>query len=54
MNYFTHRITNAMSESINGRIERLKRIANGYRNPHNFRIAILFRHGGLDLLPVTH
>lgn len=54
LNYFTHRITNAMSESINGRIERLKRIANGYRNPHNFRIAILFRHGGLDLLPVTH
>jgi transposase len=54
LNYFIHRITNSMSESINGRIERLKRIANGFRNKDNFRIAILFRHGGLNLLPVTH
>jgi transposase len=54
LNYFTHRITNSMSESINGRVERLKRIANGFRNKNNFRTAILFHHGGLDLLPSTH
>ena len=54
LNYFTHRITNAMAESINGRIERLKRVANGFRNPLNFKTAILFHHGGLDLYPSTH
>jgi transposase len=54
LNYFFHRITNAMAESINGRIERLKRVANGYRNPLHFRTAILFHHGGLDLYPSTH
>lgn len=54
LNYFIHRITNSMSESINGRVERLKRIANGFRNKDNFRTAILFHHGGLDLLPATH
>ncbi len=54
LNYFRHRITNSMAESLNSQIERLKRIANGYRNPDNFRIAILFRHGGLDLYPTTH
>lgn len=51
MNYFTHRITNAMAESINGRIERLSRIANGFRNRNNFKTAVLFHHGGLDLYP---
>lgn len=51
MNYFTHRITNAMAESINGRIERLSRIANGFRNRNNFKVAILFHHGGLNLYP---
>lgn len=54
LNYFTHRITNSMSESLNGQIERLKRVANGFRNKTNFRIAILFHHGGLELYPVTH
>jgi transposase len=54
LNYFIHRITNSMSESINGRVERLKRVANGFRNKKNFKTAILFHHGGLDLLPATH
>jgi transposase len=54
LNYFTHRITNSMAESLNGQIERLKRIANGFRNHANFRTAILFHYGGLDLYPATH
>jgi transposase len=54
LNYFAHRVTNAMAESINGRIERLKRVANGYRNQEHFKTAILFHHGGLDLYPATH
>lgn len=54
LNYFIHRVTNAMAESINGRIEKLIRIANGYRNQEHFKTAILFHHGGLDLYPATH
>lgn len=54
LNYFRHRITNAMAESLNGQIERLKRVANGFRNQGNFKTAILFHHGGLDLYPLTH
>lgn len=54
LNYFIHRITNSMAESLNGQIERLKRVASGFRNQQNFRTAILFHHGGLDLYPVTH
>jgi transposase len=51
LNYFSLRVTNAMSESINGRIERLNRVANGYRNLENFRTAVLFKLGGLSLYP---
>lgn len=54
LNYFVHRITNSIAESINGQIEKLKRVANGFRNRNHFRTAILFHHGGLDLYPRTH
>ena len=54
LNYFRVRLTNAMSESINGRIEKLNRIAHGYRNTANFKVAVLFRFGGLDLFPAIH
>lgn len=54
LNYFSHRITNAMAESLNGQIERLKRVANGFRSQTNFKTAILFHHGGLALYPRTH
>jgi len=49
LNYFTHRLTNALSEGLNSVIERLKQKACGYRNDANLRIAILFHCGGLDL-----
>jgi hypothetical protein len=32
-------------------IQTLKNVARGYRNFANFRIAILFHHGKLDLAP---
>lgn len=44
-------ISNARTESINARIQRIKRNACGYRNRRSFRIAILFHCGGLDLYP---
>ena len=44
--------TNATSESINSKIQRLKRRACGFRNRARFRRAIYFHLGGLDLYPV--
>jgi transposase len=54
LNYFDHRVTNAQAEALNGRIERLKRISHGFRNRDNFKTAIFFHCGGLDLSPATH
>ena len=42
---------NARAERVNGSIQELKTKARGYRKTENFRIAILFFHGNLDLLP---
>lgn len=43
--------TNAMSESMNSKIQRIKARACGYRNRTRFKNAILFHLGGLDLYP---
>ena len=43
--------TNARAERINGSIQELKTIGRGYRNTQNFRTAILFFHGNLNLFP---
>jgi transposase len=42
---------NSRAERLNGAIQELKTIGRGYRNTENFRIAILFFHGNLDMLP---
>lgn len=44
-------VTNAMSESMNSKIQRIKSRACGYRNRSRFRNAILFHLGGLSLYP---
>jgi transposase len=54
LTYFDHRITNAVSEGLNNKIQAIKHNAFGYRNREHFRIAILFHCGGLDLFPRTH
>lgn len=51
LTYFKHRITNALSEGINAGVQLLSSRARGFRNFANFRIAILFRHGALQLYP---
>jgi transposase len=48
-----HRATNAGAESINAKIQRVKRMACGYRNRDRFRNAIYFHLAGLDLYPRT-
>jgi transposase len=40
-NYFTHRVTSALSEGINNVIKAIKRRAYGYRNMHYFRLKIM-------------
>jgi len=53
LTYYTHRITNAVSEGLNSAIQTIKKRAGGYRNVENFKTAIYFHCGGLDLYPVT-
>lgn len=45
------RATNAGAESINARIQWIKRMACGFRNRDRFRAAIYFHLGGLNLYP---
>lgn len=52
-NYFVHRITNAGSESMNAKIQRVKARSCGFRNRERFRQAIFFHCGGLDLYPAS-
>ena len=44
-------VTNATSESLNAKIQWLKRTACGFRNRERFRNAIYFHCGGLDMYP---
>jgi len=53
LNYFTHRISNAMSEGFNSVIQQLKASARGFRNFAGYRRRILFFCGKLDLKPTV-
>jgi transposase len=53
LTYFKHRITNAVSEGLNSKIQTIKKRAYGFRNRENFKTAIYFHCGGLDLYPAT-
>jgi transposase len=47
-----NKFSNAMAERLNGKIQILKSIGRGYRTFDNFRSAILFFYGGLDVYPL--
>jgi len=51
VSYCTHGITNAVAEGINSKIQAIKRRVGGYRNTENYKTAIFFYCGGLDLYP---
>jgi transposase len=53
LNAIRLKATNGMLESKNNSIQRIKRMACGFRNRDRFRAAILFHLGKLDLLPST-
>jgi transposase len=44
----------ATAEGLNSRIQAIRVSARGYRNRENFKTAIYFHLGGLDLYPQTH
>lgn len=51
LTYCKHPITNGVAEGLNSKIMAIKRRACGYRNKENFKTAIYFFCGGLDLSP---
>lgn len=51
VSYCTHRITNGVAEGLNSKIMSIKRRVGGFRNRENFKTAIFFYCGGLDLYP---
>ncbi|PJA11881.1 MAG: ISL3 family transposase, partial [Elusimicrobia bacterium CG_4_10_14_0_2_um_filter_56_8] len=51
LTYYQHPVTNAMSEGLNSKIQKIKSMACGFRNMENFKTAIYFHCGGLDLYP---
>lgn len=50
--YIDHPYTNAMTEGLNSKIQEIKYRARGYRNRENFRLAILFHCGKLNMSPL--
>ena len=53
LTYFTHRITNAVAEGLNSKIATIQKRACGFRNRDNFKTAIYFHCGGLNLYPAS-
>ena len=45
LNYVTHRVTNAVTEGFNSKIQMIKSCARGFRSFENYRVAILFHCG---------
>ena len=51
VNAIVLKATTAASESLNSRVQKVKKWACGFRNRERFKAAILFHFGGLDLYP---
>lgn len=51
LTYLKHGITNAGLEAVNSTIQWIKKMARGFRNVENFKTAIYFHCGGLNLYP---
>jgi transposase len=51
LTYLKHRVTNATAEGLNSKIQWIRSTARGFRNRENFKTAIYFHRGGLDLYP---
>jgi transposase len=52
--WVAHRITNAVTEGLNSKIQTIKKMAYGFRNREHFKAAIYCHCGDLNLYPTTH
>jgi transposase len=52
LTYLKHRITNAVTEGLNSKIQNIKAAARGFRSFKNYRTRILFFCGKLNLYPL--
>lgn len=52
LTYFDHKVTNAMAENLNGKIQQLKSAARGFRSFERYRVNILFHYGKLSMEPL--
>lgn len=53
LNAIKLKVNNSMLEAKNSKIQKIKKMACGFRNRKRFRNAILFHLGGLDIMPVS-
>ena len=51
LTWVKHQISNGLAEGFNAKIQLIKSIARGFRDFKNYRIAILFHLGDLDMIP---
>ena len=51
LSYAVHKVSNAVTKGFNSKIQMIKSAARGFRSFENYRIAILFHCGKLDLYP---
>lgn len=51
LNAITLKVDNGMAESINAKIQKVKKMACGFRNIERLKNAVMFHFGGLDLYP---
>jgi len=52
LTYLQYPITNAVAEGFNSKIKSIQSMARGFKNFENFRTAVMFHCGGLDLYPL--
>lgn len=53
LNAIKLKVNNSMLEAKNSKIQKIKKMACGFRNRQRFKNAILFHLGGLDIMPVS-
>jgi len=51
--YFKRKMTNALTEAFNSKIQVLKADTRGFRHFENYRTRILFFRGKLDMMPAA-
>lgn len=51
LNAIRLKVSSGCAEGNNSRIQKIKKMSCGFRNPQNFKNALYFHLGGLDIMP---